>query len=248
MTYRSSQARHRAARRPSTPLDTFATAISSRAGSVGRTTAIMAASSGLLVAGAAQANATETPSPDASSLSADARNVIGARSIVAVPESAEATTASVSVEVLAPAVEVAPQPVVTSAVHTRQGRVAAQGAVYSGAIPDNPTGSSIVSIALRYLGVPYVFGGKDPSGFDCSGFTQYVYGQAGISIPRTDRQQLAAGTVIPASQAVPGDLVWSPGHITIYLGNGQQVEAPNSRSSVRVSSIWQSNPTFVRIG
>ncbi len=89
----------------------------------------------------------------------------------------------------------------------------------------NAAGGDIVSIASNLLGIPYVYGGSTPAGFDCSGFTQYVYAAAGISIPRTSYEQGMAGTFIPASEARPGYIVWEPGHVGIYAGNGMVMEA-----------------------
>jgi cell wall-associated NlpC family hydrolase len=91
-------------------------------------------------------------------------------------------------------------------------------------------GASIVSNALRYLGVPYVWGGASPRGFDCSGFVQYVYGTLGIHIPRTADVQWAAGRPI-AGDPMPGDLVffqtydYGASHVGIYLGDGKFVNS-----------------------
>ena len=111
-------------------------------------------------------------------------------------------------------------------------------------------GASIVSAAKSQTGVPYVWGASRPgSGFDCSGLTSYVYKQAGISIPRTARQQVFAGTIIPESQAVPGDLVafsggnW--GHIGIYAGNGMIIDAGSSAGRVVYRQIWNAPHVFV---
>ncbi len=107
--------------------------------------------------------------------------------------------------------------------------------------------SSIVSAALSFVGVPYVYGGSSPSGFDCSGFTQYVYAMFGIDLPRTATAQGYAGTFISASEAQPGDLVWhSYGHVGIYIGNGQVVEATTPGSTVKVNNLW-GNYSFVRV-
>lgn len=104
--------------------------------------------------------------------------------------------------------------------------------------------SGIISAAKKYVGHNYVFGGTGPSGFDCSGFTQYIYGQAGVSIPRTTTSQANVGTRLSKSQLKPGDLlVFSntykagPSHVGVYIGDGNFVHAANSRKGVRVDSV-----------
>jgi len=97
------------------------------------------------------------------------------------------------------------------------------------------------------VGVPYVYGGTSPDGFDCSGFTQYVFAQAGISLPRTSSAQGGVGTKVSAADAQPGDLIWTPGHISIYAGDGMQIDAPRPGKTIQVRQIWQSNPTFIRV-
>jgi len=133
----------------------------------------------------------------------------------------------------------------------RAAREAAARRTASAPHDEIPTGvghPEVVSVALQYLGVPYVWGGTTPSGFDCSGLAQYSYAQLGIRIPRTSRQQFQAGTHISPSRLdllVPGDLVFfgtngDPGrvhHVGIYSGDGQFVEAPQAGDVVKVSSL-----------
>ncbi|ROQ16070.1 cell wall-associated NlpC family hydrolase [Rathayibacter sp. PhB93] len=107
--------------------------------------------------------------------------------------------------------------------------------------------SAVFNTALQYQGVPYVFGGADPSGFDCSGLVMYVFAQYGISMPHSAAGQAAMGTQIPVSEAQPGDLVIMPGHDGFYAGNGNILHAPYEGASVRVQPIWTSNYTIVRI-
>src|SRR5699024_5623123 len=95
--------------------------------------------------------------------------------------------------------------------------------------PSAAKGSSILATARSGIGTPYVFGGTSTSGWDCSGFVQWVYAQHGIDLPRGANAQAAAGTVIPRSEAKPGDLVYKPGHIGIYAGGNKFVDAGNSR-------------------
>jgi peptidoglycan DL-endopeptidase CwlO len=107
-----------------------------------------------------------------------------------------------------------------------------------------PTGGSggaghaaAASIALHYLGVPYVYGGASPSGFDCSGLVMYVYAQLGISLPHYTVAQWNATQ--PISSPAPGDLVFfnGLGHVGIYIGGGRFVDAPHTGSVVRIDSI-----------
>lgn len=99
---------------------------------------------------------------------------------------------------------------------------------------------AVVSIAMRYLGVPYVWGGASPStGFDCSGFTMYVYAQIGVTLPHYTGDQWAMGTAVSQSDLQPGDLVFFDGlgHEGIYIGGNQFIHAPHTGDVVKISSI-----------
>ncbi|WP_102692952.1 C40 family peptidase [Rummeliibacillus pycnus] len=104
--------------------------------------------------------------------------------------------------------------------------------------------SSIVETAKQYLGTPYVYGGTTPSGFDCSGFTRYVYAKHGIDLPRTSRAQRAA--VKYTSNPQPGDLVFfnvgggAITHVAIYAGNGMLVHAAGDHVQFQtMSTYWK---------
>lgn len=86
-------------------------------------------------------------------------------------------------------------------------------------------GQDLVSYACQFEGVPYVWGGTSPSGWDCSGFVQYVYRQYGVYLPRTSYEQGVCGRAVPNGEQQPGDLVCYGGHVGIYIGNGQLIHA-----------------------
>jgi len=103
-----------------------------------------------------------------------------------------------------------------------------------------PRYGNVVVIALQYLGIQYVWGGSSPStGFDCSGFTSYVFAQIGVYLPHHAASQYSMGTPVPYDQLAPGDLVFFSGlgHVGIYIGSGQFVHAPHTGDVVKVSSL-----------
>ena len=124
-------------------------------------------------------------------------------------------------------------------------------------MPEVSRGSSVIArriiqTSMQYMGVPYIFGGSTPSGFDCSGYVQYVFAQAGISIPRTADYQYYAGTPIATSDLRPGDCVFfstylpGPSHVGIYIGDGNFIHASSSRgvtTDTLSRSYWVS--TFI---
>ncbi len=99
--------------------------------------------------------------------------------------------------------------------------------------------SAVIAEAKKYLGVPYKWGGTSPSGFDCSGFTSYVFKKAGISLPRVSRAQQNVGTQVSVNNVQPGDLVFKgkPAyHVGIYIGGGQWIHAPRTGDVVKIAS------------
>ncbi len=136
------------------------------------------------------------------------------------------------------------------------GLVLGGGLVAGMAVPANAapvlSSGAVLSTAALYVGTPYRYGGTTAAGFDCSGYTQHVYAQNGVSIPRTADGQLKASTRVSASQAKPGDLVFftnSSGrayHVGIYTGDGQMMDSPRAGKSVTERDIWSNNVVFGR--
>lgn len=106
----------------------------------------------------------------------------------------------------------------------------------------------VAQVALQYQGVPYVFGGASPSGFDCSGLVMFVYAQFGISLPHSVAAQAALGTPIAREAALPGDIVTMDGHNGIYLGNGTFIDAPYEGKPVLVRPIYTDDYYIYRLG
>ena len=105
--------------------------------------------------------------------------------------------------------------------------------------PSSTLGGQAVAIAEQYLGVPYVWGGASPSGFDCSGLVMYVYAQLGVSLPHNAAAQYSVLPHVPTSDLEPGDLVffYGFGHVGIYIGGGMMIHAPHTGTVVQISSI-----------
>jgi cell wall-associated NlpC family hydrolase len=251
-------ARHRAARRPSTPL----TALVSGPGA--RRSLLTVASSGLALtmaattaAAAPQSSTTQAlPQVDVTSLTSEALSALVTTPSVSVPADVSWSVEAVAAEATpAPEPEPAPAPVVER--ESATSRDTARAPLAEAAPPPeaapapapaaSASASAIVNIARQYIGVPYVSGGATPAGFDCSGFTQYVFAQVGISLPRTSSEQRYAGTQVSAAEARPGDLVWGPGHVGIYTGNGQHIAARSPGTALYESPIYISNPIFIRV-
>ena len=92
---------------------------------------------------------------------------------------------------------------------------------------------------MKYLGIPYAWGGASPAGFDCSGLVMYVYAQLGILLPHYAAAQYGFGSPVSRDQLQPGDLVFFDGlsHVGIYIGGGQVVHAPQTGDVVKISSL-----------
>jgi cell wall-associated NlpC family hydrolase len=102
--------------------------------------------------------------------------------------------------------------------------------------------SGVVGIAMQYLGVPYVWAGSSPSGFDCSGLVMFVFAQVGVSLPHNAAAQYNYGVPVARDQLEPGDLVFFDGlgHVGIYIGNDEFIHAPHTGDVVKISSLDES--------
>ncbi|MBT2535222.1 C40 family peptidase [Arthrobacter sp. ISL-69] len=195
-------------------------AVTANAGTVGRQAAVIAAASGLILSVGMPANAADT------NLGVSASTESGSQSaqlaVTAEP------TATISFERPAVTTKAAPKVETLRAQSTGSDSTEADGEAKAGKLADavsSAAASGLAAIAYTGIGSPYVWGGTTPSGWDCSGFTQWVYAQAGISIPRTNAWNAMKPTATPA----PGDLVMQNGgaHVGIYVGNGMMISALN---------------------
>nr|WP_307857685.1 C40 family peptidase [Paenarthrobacter sp. DKR-5] len=221
-------ARHRADAVRTNPLNVISKAVSSNAGSVGRQAAVLAAASGLIVTMGLPAQAADTQTPSkAIEASADMTPVA-----VSTPQGTNvkferpAVTSTPAPAVAAPAAQ-APAAAAPAAGVTVQAETITAAATPAAAKTDKVSGGNAAVAAAAYAGIghPYVWGGTSTSGWDCSGFVQWAYAQAGISIPRTNQWVGMTQTSAPA----PGDLVVQNGgvHVGIYVGNGMMISALN---------------------
>lgn len=113
-------------------------------------------------------------------------------------------------------------------------------------VPVSGNGASIVSYAKQFIGTKYTYGGSSPStGFDCSGFTSYVYKHFGVSLPRTSGGQSGVGTAVSRNNLAAGDLVIYSGHVAIYVGGGQVIHAPRPGKSVCIVPVNQAASKYI---
>ena len=132
--------------------------------------------------------------------------------------------------------------IVGKATFAALGKTTANSTLSSRGEASSTKASSIIATAKKYMGVKYVWGGESPSGFDCSGFMQYVFGKNGVSLPRTAEQQYQKGTWISKANLRAGDMVFfstykaGASHVGIYLGSGDFIHASTSKG-VTISDL-----------
>ena len=185
--------------------------------------------------------ATEAPGPSEEELAAQAAAEQAAAEQAQAEQAAAEQAAAEQAQAEQAAAE---QAQAAPAVSTEDEAAESTAVPASSAVPQG-VGSDAVAIGSNYLGTPYAWGGGAPGGFDCSGFVSYVYAQMGISLPHQSGDILNSGTVISASEARPGDILWWPGHVGIYAGNGQVLHSTPG-PGVSITNIWGS-PTYLRV-
>lgn len=186
-------------------------------------------------------------SVDMTALTQDARKEVAAAPAVQVALDAKLKIESKAVKVT-PAPEPEPEPVV-EALAPAETEVEAAVAEAEPATPDYASDGSIgaqaVAIAMQYLGIAYTYGGESPgTGFDCSGLIKYVYAQLGVDLPHSSSSMVASGYQV--SSPMPGDIVWTQGHVSLYAGDGMVVEAANYGTPVRHTAQWQDYAVYIR--
>lgn len=223
-----------------------------------RSGALIVASSGLLAtafapsAHAIVGDGSHRPaSVDLTALTQEPRKEVAAAPPVQVANDAKLSIESKAVKVT-PAPEPEPEPVVeTTTFSDTEVQVEATAAVdqTEPASPDYASDGSIgaqaVAIAMQYIGIAYAYGGESPgAGFDCSGLIKYVYAQLGVPLPHSSSSMVSAGYQVESP--MPGDIVWTQGHVSLYAGDGMVVEAANYGTPVRHTAQWQDYAVYIR--
>ena len=104
--------------------------------------------------------------------------------------------------------------------------------------PASKTGQAVAEYAMQFSGYPYVYGGNQPSGWDCSGFVQYVFSQFGVNLPHASSRQTGVGSPVASlAEAQPGDILANSHHAAIYIGNGMVMNAMNPAQGTQIASV-----------
>lgn len=261
MSQRNSGGRYRADRRPVTPLTTFGGYVT---GPIGRRAAAAAASTGIIftmtAAGsiASPTGATPTVTKAPTIRTVDSSDTISGGPTVTVDKDVKWSFVSAASGTSATPPPPPPPPVVRTATANRGSAPSRSGVRQSpqpqqqapeqvSSAPASGIGAAIVAEARKYIGTPYRHGGASPGAFDCSGFTSYVFSKFGVSLPRSSGAQRGAGRIVSAAEARPGDLVWWPGHVGIYTGNGNHIAARNPSTPLYESKLFRGGATYIRV-
>lgn len=241
MTNATQRGRHRADRKATTPITIIARTASENAGTVARRGALAVAAGGVL---ASTFTATSYAAPAANDVKSATAKLDGLN-LDALKESAgQAVSSAKAVTVSHDAkLDIEGAPTVTA-----DGKTTVEGLIEVSPAPEpppTPLNIQITNTAYGYLAGSYVWGGSSPGAFDCSGFIQYVYGLYGINLPHSSSAMLNSGYQVTYPQ--PGDIVWSPGHVALYAGNGMIMEWYQEGLPGRYTEMWQDNPVFIRV-
>ena len=266
MTKRQAQGRHRAPVERINPLTSISQAVSSNAGSVGRQAAVVAAASGLIITLGVPGQASaprdvsaapvDTINPErvavkAVSVAADKKNSVEIeRASFTAEEKPEPVVIAVANDITetsngSDSLSATTRSNVSSTGSQKQSSSATAKAKESVSSVNTGALSGIAGTAVKYAGVPYVWGGNTPAGWDCSGFVKYVYAKNGINIARGTSAILGSGQFKRTSNPKPGDLVFQNGggHVGIYLGGGKMIGAQNPSVGTLVHSVSR-NPLY----
>jgi peptidoglycan DL-endopeptidase CwlO len=258
--------RHRAPSRATFPTQSrqALAQVTGNAGAVAKTSAVIAVSGGLVASLGMQANAATPQVPTHGATTSSTSAASNVPSVLVRSSYGQGPVAAAQFGEIGFTAKAAPKPKVVRRVVERVSRSSTRTAlgdgnfapversapapVKAGAPGSAEFGATILAIASRYAGTPYQYGGTTPAGFDCSGYTSYVYAQVGIDLPRTSSAQRAATRRISRSEAMPGDLVFMPGHVGIYAGGGMMWDSPRTGKTVSKRPVYSSSATYGRVG
>ncbi len=245
-------------------MSSISTAVTDHVGTLSRGGVVIAMSSGLIATMGLPASAADHASGQEAAVPATAPIAVQpalalSSGLMAAPAALDATAAPLTAPAAATvSFETSAFTAVPKAVphHSVSSSASASGSTFkaAGLVAGfgSAKGTSVLAVAARYIGVPYVYGGTSPIGWDCSGATGYIYRQIGVSLPRTANEQMLSSTRVSRSEAKPGDLVFftSGGrayHVGIYAGNNMMYDAQRTGKSFTYREIYTSAVVFGRV-